>query len=131
MFRKFANLSEADVWKEQVNLQNECCFSSVPEIPESSDLGFSKDSTKGMCASIVAKFQVSGISNSLVSSIVGDLEELINEIHSQVKHSVIYALGKDDPSVSVINEFFENVENPFADLNTDWKQILQPKIWRC
>lgn len=29
-----------------------------------------------MCASIVAKLQESGISNSLVSSIEGDLEEL-------------------------------------------------------
>lgn len=45
-----------------------------------------------MCASIVAKLQGSGISNSLVSSIVGYLDELTSEIYSQAKHTAISAL---------------------------------------
>lgn len=99
---------------------------ALPSRTPHTDFGLSEDSTKETCAAIVAKLQGSGISNSLVT--VGDSEELTNEIHSQAKHGVISALGKDDPSVSVINSFFDNIENPFAHLNTEWK-IFQPKIW--
>lgn len=51
-----------------------------------------------------------------------DLEELTSKIQSQAKHSVISALPKDYPNVSVINECFEKFENPFAHLNTEWKR---------
>ncbi len=70
---------------------------------------------------IVAKLQGSGISNSLVSSIVGDLEEPASEIRSQAKHNVISALSKTDSNISMINDCFEKFENLFTDLNTEWK----------
>lgn len=89
--------------EDKFNPQNQCSSSSVSS--ESNDSGLSKDPTKEMCASIVAKLQGSGISNSLVSSIVGDLEELTSEIRSQAEHTAI-----------------EDYENPFTNLNTEWKQ---------
>ena len=49
--------------------------------------------------SVMAKLQGSGISNSLVSSIVGDLEELTSELHSQAKHTAISALPTSDPNM--------------------------------
>lgn len=66
--------------------------------------------------SIVAKLQWSGISNSSV-----DLEELTHEVHSQAKHTIISALPTTDLIVSVINESFEKTENPFTNLNAEWK----------
>lgn len=51
----------------------------------SSVSGLLKYPTKEMCASIVAKLRGSGNFNSLVSSVVGDLEELTSEIRSQAK----------------------------------------------
>lgn len=95
--------------------------SSSSTCSEINDSGVRKDPTKEMCASIVAKLQGSGISNSLVSSIVGDLEELTSELRSQAKHTTVSALSVTDPNVSVINETFENFENPFTNLNTEWK----------
>lgn len=115
-----ARSSDADVWVDQVNPQNECSSSSVT--PESSVSGLLNDPAKEVCASIVAKLQGSGISNTLVSSVVGDLEELTSEIRSQAQQKVISALPKTDPRVSVINECFEKSENPFTDLNTEWKR---------
>lgn len=75
-----------------------------------------------MCESIVAKLQSSGIPNSLVSSIVGDLEELTDELHSQAKNNILSALPINDPYKSVINDSCKKLENPFTNLNTEWKQ---------
>lgn len=99
----------------------ESSSSHVPESRETSVSGF-RDSSKKMCASIVAKLQGSGISNSLVSSLVGDLEELTSELRSEAKQAIISALPTTDPNISVINESFENLENPFTHLNTEWKR---------
>lgn len=113
-----AETSSHDV-EDQVNSPDQCSSSSV--FSESSSL-LTQDPTKEMCASIVAKLQGSGISNSLVSSIVGDLEELTSELHSQAKHAAIAALPLNDPNISVINESLEEFENPFTHLNTEWKR---------
>ena len=96
--------------------------SSSSCVPETSDSGLTRDLSKEMCASIVAKLQGSGISNSLVSSLVGDLEELTSELRSEAKQAVISALPTPDPNIPVINECFEKFENPFTDLNTEWKR---------
>lgn len=90
---------------------------SIESVPECT-----KDSTKEMCASIVARLQGSGIANSLVSSIVGDLEELTSELRSQAKQTVLGVLTSSDPNISQINASFDKLENPFAGLNTEWKR---------
>lgn len=115
-----ATSSQAHALEDQFNPQNQCSSSSVSS--ESNDSGLAKEPTKNMCASIVAKLQGSGISNSLVSSIVEDLEEITSELCSQAKHTVISALPVTDSNISVINESFEKFENPLKNLNTEWKQ---------
>lgn len=115
-----ATSSQAHALEDQFNPLNQCSSSS--DSSESNDSGLTKDPTKEMCASIVAKLQGSGISNSLVSSIVGDLEELTSELRSQAKHTIISALPTTDPNISMINDSFEKFENPFTNLNTEWKR---------
>lgn len=115
-----ATSSQLQALEDQFNPPSQCSSSSV--CCEGSDSGLTKDPTKEMCTSIVAKLQGSGISNSLVSSIVGDLEELTNELRSQAKHFAISSLPLSDPNVFVINEKFEKFENPFTNLNTEWKR---------
>ncbi|XP_014904683.1 uncharacterized protein LOC106957746 isoform X2 [Poecilia latipinna] len=111
---------QTDVLDDQLTPLNQCCSSDSSHESTSSEIN--KDQTKEMCASIVAKLQGSGISGSLVSSIVGDLEELTNEIHLKAKETAISALPKTDPNISVINDSFEQFENPFTNLNTEWKR---------
>lgn len=96
--------------------------SSSSSVPVSIDSVLTRDSSKEMCASIVAKLQGSGLSNSLVSSLVGDLEELTSELRSEAKQAILSALPTKDSSISLINECFENFENPFTNLNTEWKR---------
>lgn len=81
-----------------------------------------KDSTKDMCTSIVAKLQGSGISSSLLSSIVGDLEELTSSLRTQAKQAVLEVLPAGDPSISLIDSSFKKMENPFVNLNSEWKR---------
>lgn len=101
-----ATTSQVDDLEDQINPQHQYACSSASS--ENNDLGLTKDSTKELCESIVAKLQGSGISNCLVSSIVGDLGELTGQLHSEAKHSVLSALPTSDPSVPVINTCFEN-----------------------
>ncbi|XP_051947286.1 uncharacterized protein LOC127618717 [Xyrauchen texanus] len=115
-----ASSSRVDTLDDQMNPQHESPCSSVSS--ENNDSELTKDSTKELCESIVAKLQGSGISNSLVTSIVGDLEELTDTLHSQAKHNMLSALPTSDPYKFVINESFEKLENPFTNLNTEWKR---------
>lgn len=122
-----ATSSQAHTLEDQFIPQNQCSSSSISS--EANDSGLTKDPTKEMCASIVAKLQGSGISNSLVFSIVGDLEELTSELRSQAKHTAISALPITDPNISVINESFEDYENTFSNLNTEWKRNKYFQKW--
>lgn len=74
--------------------------------------------TQNICASIIAKLQGSGIANSVVSSVVGDLEELASGLHSQVKQQVLSAVPKDNPVRAALEKDLETFENPFINFNT-------------
>ncbi|XP_053097912.1 uncharacterized protein LOC113523917 [Pangasianodon hypophthalmus] len=108
--------SQADSLEDQINPQHQSPCSST-----SSGNNDSRRTTE-LCESIVAKLQSSGIPNSLVSSIVGDLEDLTDELHSQAKHNMLSALPTSDPYKSVIDESFKKIENTFTNLNTEWKR---------
>lgn len=81
-----------------------------------------RENTKDICASIIAKLQGSGMANSVVSTIVSDLEELATGLHSQVKHEILSVVPKDDPIKSTLEEGLENFENPFVSFNTETKR---------
>lgn len=78
---------------------SEVAGTSVMQNPRSEcfeDNGSGQRNKENSCASIIAKLQRSGISNSAVSSVV-DLEELVSGLHSQVKQQVLSAVPKDYP----------------------------------
>ena len=83
--------------------------------------GLNKEHTKNISASIVAKLQESGMANSLVSTIVSDLEELATGLHSQVKQEILSAVPKDNPIRSTL-EGLDTFENPFVSFNTETKR---------
>ncbi len=125
-----ASSSQVDALEELMNPHHQSPCSSA--LSDNNDSGLTKNSTKELCESIVAKIQASGIPNSLVSSIVGDLEELTDELKSQAKQNVLSALPTNDPYKTVINESFEKLENPFTNLNTEWKRNKYYKEkWGC
>lgn len=78
------------------------------------------ENTKYICATIIAKLHVSGMANSVVSSIVSDLEGLAGGLHSQVKHEILSAVPKDNPVRSTLEKGFEN---PFVSFNTETKRM--------
>ena len=42
-----------------------------------------------MCGSVVAQLQASGVAESTVQAIVGSMEELVSDIHMQVREAVL------------------------------------------
>jgi len=115
----------------QANFQSqrdstEAVLASATQSPEagcSEDAsGLYRENTKHICESIIAKLQGSGMSNNVVSTIVGDLEELATGLHSQLKHEILSALPKDGPVRSTLDGL-ENFENPFVNFNTESKRM--------
>lgn len=82
-----------------------------------------KENTEDICATIIAKLHGSGMANSVVSSIVSDLEEFAGGLHSQVKHEILSAVPKDNPVRSTLEKGFDNLENPFVSFNTETKRM--------
>lgn len=92
-----------------------------------------KENTEDICATIIAKLHGSGMANSVVSSIVSDLEEFAGGLHSQVKHEILSAVPKDNPVRSTLEKGFDNLENPFVSFNTETKRIkyFNKKMGNC
>ena len=82
-----------------------------------------------MCASVIAKLQGSGVANTVILSVVESMEECLNDIHTSIKRQVLEVVPEGNPSRSAVEEVLENLENPFADLNTDskWKKYFYSK----
>lgn len=51
-----------------------------------------------MCASIIAKFQGSGVANNVVLSVVENMEEYVSEVHADLKEQVLNAVPTENPS---------------------------------
>ena len=71
-----------------------------------------------MCASLIAKLQSSGVATNVVKTVVANMEELVEELHSTVKEDVIKLLP-DEGMRAKFDEYFDSLENPFSKLNTD------------
>lgn len=82
-----------------------------------------KECTENIGASIIAKLLGSGIANSVISSVVGDLE-LASGLHSQVKQQILFAVPKDNIiRVTLGKNNLESFENPFVNFNTESKRL--------
>lgn len=89
---------------------------------ENSESSLSKEHAKDLAASIIAKLQGSGVANSVVSTIVCDLEELITGLHSQIKHDVLSVIPTDNHTRSAVEESLGSFENSFIHFNTETKR---------
>ncbi|XP_028310661.1 uncharacterized protein LOC114468147 [Gouania willdenowi] len=86
-----------------------------------------------MCSSIVAQVQSSGIPESTVQSLVGSMEELVNDIHTHTKETVVECLssGASSETLGKVQECFGQLQNPFSCLNTESKRMRYfEKKWK-
>ncbi len=83
---------------------------------------FSRRESADICASIVAKLLCSGVANSLVSSVVSDLEDLTTELHSQTRQDVISVIPLNNPIRSAVEDNLGHFESPFSMFNTETKR---------
>lgn len=84
---------------------------------------------KDMCASIIAKLLASGVPNTVVLSTIENLEEFVEDLHSDIKDHVLNLLPTNNTSRPAIEELFESLDNPFSELNSDtkWKKYFREK----
>lgn len=57
------------------------------------------------------------------------MEELVQELHSNVKEDLVKLLLNDEDVRTKFNDYFDNLENPFSKLNTEtkWKKHFSEK----
>lgn len=79
------------------------------------------------CATVVAELKVAGVAETTINYVVGALEEVIGDIHSETQESVKNSLSLEEPIKSFvesqIDQCFEKMQNPFAALNTESKRM--------
>lgn len=83
--------------------------------------GSGSSNTQEMCASIIAKLGSSGVATTTVKSVVEGLEELVHELHSNVRENVAKLIPVDEDMQADFHNYFEKIENPFTNLNTETK----------
>lgn len=105
--------------------------SSCPaENPEcSTNATSNRQNTQEMCASLIAKLRSSGMPTKVVTSVVENLEELVHELHSNIRDDVANLVPDDENIQAKFENYFESLENPFTHLNTEtkWKKYFHDK----
>lgn len=107
---------------------------SSPSLMQSSSTVSEKPSTSGhertlrtqeMCASLIAKLQSSGVPTNVVTSVPENMEELVYELHSNIKEDVVNLIETDEHR-KAIEEYFDCLENPFSKFTTEtkWKKYF-------
>lgn len=77
--------------------------------------------TQEMCASLIVKLQSSGVATNVIKTVVENMEELVEELHSNVKDDVVKLLPNVEDIRTKFDDYFESLENPFSKLNTETK----------
>ena len=62
------------------------------------------------------------MANSVVSAIVGDLEDFADGLHSQFKHKVLSTVPMGSPVRSTLENCLETFENPVQSFDTETKR---------
>ena len=68
-----------------------------------------------MCGSVVAQLQASGVAESTIQAMVGSMEEVVNDIHSQARDAVLKCILENQGSDldKNVQHCFDQLENPF------------------
>ena len=78
---------------DNVDTQNEVSEPStsqaVTDSPTTTELSVDNNLVLNMCASVVAQLQASGVAESTVQAMVGSMEDLVNDIHTQAREAVL------------------------------------------
>ena len=80
-----------------------------------------RQSTREMCASLIGKLLSCGVANTVVKSVVDNLEELVDEVHTNIKDDVLNLLPENENVKSKLEDYFEGLDNPFTNVNTETK----------
>lgn len=82
-----------------------------------------------MYASLIAKLQGCGVATNVIKTVVENMEELVEELHSNVKEDVVKLLPNDEDLRTKFDNYFDSLENPFSKLNTvtKWKKHFSEK----
>lgn len=77
-----------------------------------------------MCSAAAAQVQAAGVSENTVQCLVGSIEELVIDVHTQARDSVLKCLSSEVPGKTLdqVKECFQQLENPFSYLNTETKR---------
>lgn len=89
----------------------------------------SRDGSREMCASIIAKLQGNGVANSLIMSVVESMEDFVDDFHTSLRERILNVVPVDSTSRSSVDEVFNSFHNPFSDFNTDtkWRKYFSEK----
>lgn len=89
----------------------------------------SRDCSREMCASIIAKLQGNGVANSVIMSVVESMEDCVTDFHTSLRENILNVVPVESTSRSSVEEVFINFHNPFSDFNTDtkWRKYFSEK----
>lgn len=72
----------------------------IPEQPENyQSCNENKQHTQEMYASLIAKLQGWGVATNVIKTVVENMEELVEELHSNVKEDVVKLLPNDENKI--------------------------------
>ncbi|XP_056315761.1 uncharacterized protein LOC130230656 isoform X1 [Danio aesculapii] len=89
----------------------------------------SKDSSREMCASVIAKLQANGVANNLILSVIESMKDFVDDFHTNLRENVLHVVPVDSTTRSSVEEVFNYFHNPFSDFNPDtkWRKYFSKK----
>ena len=87
--------------------------------------------TLRFCAYATLVHEAPGVSESTMQSLVGSMEEFVNDVHVQAQDTVLKCLSSEvtEQTLNKVKDCFEQLDNPFSSLNTETKR--QKKLFMC
>ena len=135
-FRKHLNTVHSYSHDEQVDTNQEADLQRHSEVEFTSDQPsnsasilqvcpvLTQNPLDRMCSSIVAHLQTSGLSESMVQTIVCSMEEVVSDVQSQARETVLQTFSpetKESEIYKKIEHSLNKLDNPFSTINTDKK----------
>ncbi len=102
----------------------------IPEQPENSQsCNETRQHPQEMCASLIAKLLSCGVATNVIKTVAENMEELVEELHSNVKDDVVKFIPNDEDMRTKSDDYFDSLENPLGKLNTEtkWKKRFSQK----
>lgn len=106
----------ADVHQADVGLSSN---TDVATCSNASSLPISSKNTTDLCVSAISQLQAAGVSQTIINTFAMSMEEVVQDIQDQVKETALNCLSSQNTDIkSAIEQSFQEIENPFALLNS-------------